>query len=912
MKILLNQRLFALILGLLFFTQLSVGQTQQPLTLEDYAQWKSIDHVAISPNGSWMTYAYAPNEGDARLHIRKVNGDTLRTSVNGKAVAFSPDSKWLAFLVDPTKEEADKLKEAKKPVLSDLHIVNLTSNEVSEIENVKDFSFSETSKFVAIYKHPKDKEADHKGTDVLLMDLQGNQTLNIGNVSNFAFNKEGSFFSYVVDADGDNGNGLYLIDLSNLRTWPLHTGAYTYAQMTWNEEINQIAVLYGTKPEGKVEQQNTLYWTSSLVPGMSAAVKNNSYVPNEDKDFPNNMVVSEYAKLTWNDAGTQLFFGIKDQQDELKKEDELKANVDVWHWKDERVQSLQIVQAERDRKSSFAAVLNLDGKKFFQLENSDMPSVSTNEKNIWAVGRVDTLYRKNINIPGGFEDLYSLDTRTGAKQLIAENVYRNMGMSPNGEWALFSKDGEVMGYQFESGNLTNLTARTGISFRNEKYDAPVEKPTYGVAGWSKDGNTLLLNHEYDIWAIALNADTATNLTQGLGTEGNIRFRLVQLDPEAEDFDLTKPLMLSAYGEKTKKSGYYQVMLGKTPEVLLYDDKMIGRITKAEDADKLIYTQQTFVEFPDYWITDTSFKQPKKMTNANPQQSNYKWGKRVLVDYTDGRGHELQATLTLPADYKPGNKYPMVVYFYEKMSQRHHHYSMPTYDDRPHMSTYASNGYLVLMPDIVFDEGLPGSSALDDVTSAVKEVIKLGYADPDKIGLQGHSWGGYESSFIVTQTDMFAAVVTGAPLTNLISMYNVAYKRSGNLNGPILEWSQGRMGVSPWENMELYRSQSPLHHAQNIKTPFLILHGTDDGAVDWNQGLEFYSAARRLGKEVILLSYPGEPHHLGKEENQKDFQIRMKQYFDHYLKGVPAPLWMTHGIDHLDKKRLGPDALEKGN
>ena len=282
----------------------------------------------------------------------------------------------------------------------------------------------------------------------------------------------------------------------------------------------------------------------------------------------------------------------------------------------------------------------------------------------------------------------------------------------------------------------------------------------------------------------------------------------------------------------------------------------------------------------------------------------------MVAYTDARGNELQGTLALPADYDPAKKYPMIVYFYEKMSQRHHQYSMPTYDDRPHMSTYASNGYLVLMPDIVFDEGLPGSSALDDVTSAVKEVIKLGYADPARVGLQGHSWGGYESSFIVTQTDMFAAVVTGAPLTNLISMYAVAYKRSGNLNGPILEWSQGRMGVSPWENMELYRSQSPIHHAQNIKTPFLILHGTSDGAVDWNQGLEFYSAARRLGKKVILLSYPDEPHHLEKEENQKDFQIRMKQYFDHYLKDSPAPLWLKEGVPHANKTRLGPDVLEK--
>jgi len=911
MKTFLNYRFLTSIFVLFICTQISFGQAKKPLKLEDYAQWNKIRQTVISPNGRVITYAYEPNEGDAILHIRNIDGDTLRTVINGKSVSFSEDSKWLGYLVDPAKEVAEKLKKSKKPVLSDLQILNVETNNVSEVTSVRAFSFSKTSKFIAIHKNRSDKKADHKGSDLLLKDLQGDQTLNIGNVSNYAFNKEGTLFSYVVDADGDNGNGMYVIDLSNLRTWPLHTGSFTYSQMTWNTKNNQIAVLFGTKEEDTIERDNTMYWTSNLVPGMTTLGIQSTYAPEDDAKFPKNMVISEYGNLTWNESGTKLYHGVKEQQTKLKEEDSLKANVDVWHWKDERLQSRQMVQAKGDRKATFASVLNLETKGFIQLENDDMPAVYTNEKNDWAVGSVDTLYRKNVNIPGGYEDLYSINTNTGVKTLIAERVYRNMGMSPDGHWELFSRDGVVMAYNFRTGKLTNLTDRTGISFIDEDDDKPVEKRTYGVAGWSKDGETLILNHKYDLWTIGLNSEVSANLTQGLGNEGSIRFRLVQLDPEAKTFDLTQPLLLYAYGDKTKKSGYYEVMVGEKPRVLRYEDKMMGRATKAKLANKIMYTLQTFVDFPDYWVSDLTFAKPKKITNANPQQSDYKWGKRVLVDYTDERGHKLQATLALPADYDSKKTYPMIVYFYEKMSQRHHLYSMPTYDDRPHMSTYASNGYLVLMPDIVYDIGLPGSSALDDVTSAVKEVIKLGYADPAKVGIQGHSWGGYESSFIVTQTDMFAAVVTGAPLTNLISMYNVNYKRAGFSNGPLLEWSQGRMGVSPWENMELYRSQSPLHHAEKITTPFLILHGTSDGAVDWNQGLEYYSAARRLGKEVILLSYPGEPHHLQVEANQKDFQIRMKQYFDYYLKGDPAPLWIKDGIPHLSKNRLGPEVLETG-
>ena len=248
---------------------------------------------------------------------------------------------------------------------------------------------------------------------------------------------------------------------------------------------------------------------------------------------------------------------------------------------------------------------------------------------------------------------------------------------------------------------------------------------------------------------------------------------------------------------------------------------------------------------------------------------------------------------------------MVIYFYEKMSQRHHEFSLPVYDDRPHMSTYASNGYLVLMPDIVYDMGYPGSSALDDVTAAAKKVIEMGYADPARIGLQGHSWGGYETSFILTQTDMFACIVTGAPLTDLMSMNNILYKATGNGNGGILQWSQGRMGDTPWDDPERWRSQSPIEFVPNIKTPFLILQGTADGAVDWNQGLELYTAARRLGKKVILLSYPDEPHHLAKEPNQKDFQVRMRQFFDHYLLGAPEPEWMSTGVPFLEKGKTPP-------
>ena len=342
------------------------------------------------------------------------------------------------------------------------------------------------------------------------------------------------------------------------------------------------------------------------------------------------------------------------------------------------------------------------------------------------------------------------------------------------------------------------------------------------------------------------------------------------------------------------------------------DKSVGRPTKAEDTDRIIFTQQTFVEFPDYWVSDVRFRNPRKVTDANPQQAEFAWSPgRVLIDYVDERGNELQGTLGLPANYEEGKRYPMLVYFYETMSQRHHSYQGPAYDDRPHMATYARHGSLVFQPDIVYTIGKPGTSALDDLTSSINQVIELGYADPERIGLQGHSWSGYQSSFVVTQTDMFAAVVTGAPPTNLISFYNTLYRSSGNIQQGITEVGQVRMGTTPFEDFDLYLSQSPIHHTEKITTPFMILHGTADGSVDYGQGLEYYAMARRMGKEVILLSYPDQGHHLSTKENRIDFQIRMMQYFDHYLKGAQKAKWMVDGVPFLEREYANPREMMDG-
>ena len=930
------------------------------LTLADYGRWNRITQTAISPDGRWMTYAYQPNDGDITLFVKEIDGSKLYTIAAGAppqaggggggggfggggagTPVFSDDSRWVGYYVNPPGRTSARggrpggaaptpgaatpgqgAQGGQRPAATPrrFELLDLQSGEKFTVPNPASFQFSEGGRWLAVRTNKANaSDTTHDGTDLILRELATGATRNIGNASAFAFDDAARHFAYTVDATDRLGNGVYLIDLATGQTRALANATLDFDGLAWSDKGTSLAVLRGDKAKANKQKDNVLLaWIDAGAPNARTI----EYDPANDASFPKGMVLSEFATPRWSKDGARITLGLKEQEAEPARGDEPPANVDVWHWKDPDPQSVQIVRLNQERRFTYPAVLSVATRKLTRLGDPDMRAVQVTPNGKWAVGRLDAPYRLEVSWGGNKADQYRINTETGERTLIDKAVTRTMGLSPDSQWFLYLKDKHVLAYNLETGQKRDLDDGEKISWLDAEDDHPYEIPTYGVAGWAKDGRSVLLNHRYDVWQLPLDGSKAINLTQGAGDAGQIRFRIVRLDRRGgagggggggggfgggaalddEGVDLTKPLTLAAYGERTKKTGYYQLVAGKAPTPLVFTDKQIGQVAKAEKADRVMFTQQTFTEFPDYWVSTTAFAAPKKITDANPQLAEYAWGKKVLIDYTNSKGQKLQGTLTLPADYQPGKKYPMLVYFYEIMSNTHHQFSMPVYDDRPHMSTYASNGYLVLQPDVVYEIGKPGSSAVDCVTSAVKKVIELGYADPANIGLQGHSWGGYQSSFIVTQTDMFAAVVTGAPPTNLVSFYNTLYKSTGTVQQGIMELGQVRMGVNatPWNSHELYESQSPIHHVEKIKTPFMILHGTADGAVDWMQGLEYFNAARRTGKQVILLSYPDEPHHLAKRENQKDFQIRMKQYFDHYLKDAPAPKWMTDGTPQIRK------------
>jgi len=904
---------------------------RKTLSLDDYDRWNRISGTTLAATGAWMAYVVTPNEGAGTLHLRGLDRDTLISIPNGSAPQFSADGRWVAYQVTPgggggrggrggggapAPTPAGRGAAATDPAAGRrIELRDLRTQSLLPFANATAISFV-AGGTTALVRLPKAvPAATHDGADLLVVELATGQSRNIGNVGLFAVDEAGTHLAYTVDAANQLGNGVYLMTLATGAVRTLDAATASYAQLAWSGTGAHLAVLRGTKDPRRTQQDNTLLaWSSVDAAGGGTAVRLDA------ERAPTGMVLSEFAALRWNSDGSRIQLGVKEQGEAPASGDSAQqANVDVWHWKDPEPQSVQLVRAQQERRSTYPAVFHVSEGALRVLGDSAMRTVTATRDLSAGVGRLDAPYRGEVAWGGSRADYYRVTTADGARTLIARGLSRTMGLSPNGEWFLYLQDGKVFAYNLRQGTTVQVDAAAKRSFVDITDDHDYERPVYGVAGWSADGRSVLLYDRYDIWQLGLDGKTATNLTRGEGAKQSIRFRIVRLDRaggggggrggaggggggEDDGIDLSKPLTLSAYGDWTKKSGYWTLPPGGAPTPLIWEDKAIGGVQKAADADRVLITQSTFREYPDVWVTDTRFSAPRKITDANPFLQEYAWGSKVLVDYKNSKGQRLQGTLTLPADYEPGKKYPMLVYFYETMSQQHHNFSMPTYDDRPHISTYASNGYLVLQPDVVYEIGKPGSSALDCVTAAVKEVIRLGYADPKRIGLQGHSWGGYQSSFILTQTDLFAAIVTGAPPTNLTSFVGTLYRSTGTIQQGITEVGQVRMGRdrNPWNSEALYESQSPVHHAHKITTPFLILHGTADGAVEWSQGLELYAAARRLGKPGIFLSYPDEPHHLARRPNQKDFQVRMRQFFDHYLKDAPAPEWMTQGVPAVRK------------
>ncbi len=450
------------------------------------------------------------------------------------------------------------------------------------------------------------------------------------------------------------------------------------------------------------------------------------------------------------------------------------------------------------------------------------------------------------------------------------------------------------------GKATDLTHNLGVAFHNEDTDTPSVPGPYGAGLWTADDKQIVLFDRYDIWLVAADGSGARCLTGGLGRKLHMQFRIVRW------IRRKKPLIppnrfFCAEAEATRSTGFYRAFAdGRAPEKLIMGACDYTVPMKAKNADVLVLTAMTFFDYPDLRVTNSEFKDLKKVSNVGAQRDKFNWGKAELISYKNADGVKLSGTLVKPENFDPKKKYPMMVYIYERLSQNVHHFVAPGPGTSINVAYYASNGYLVLEPDIVYTVGYPGQSAIKCVLPAIQAVVDRGIVDEKAIGIQGHSWGGYQIAYMITQTNRFRAVEAGGSVANMTSAYSGIRWGTGLPRQFQYEHTQSRIGGTLWQYPMRFIENSPVFMADRVQTPLMILHNDQDDAVPWYQGIEYYLALRRLGKEVYLFNYNGEPHGLRRRVNQKDYTVRMQQFFDHYLKGAVSPAWMEKGEPFIEK------------
>jgi dipeptidyl aminopeptidase/acylaminoacyl peptidase len=980
MKSIPVQKLFTLLLFLLWMAGNAQEQSVKPISWKDVSSWKSISpfSVTLSPDGQWMAYSLLPVDGDGELVVQKVKGTEKKTfpvgSTNFANFSFSEDSKWFAFKEFPkNKDKKANAKTPSKQLFEKLVVVELATDKKTEFEKVNTYAFNgELSNHIAIHftkeRGTGSKPDDPKGIDLLVLELASGKSHNIGNVSEYAFNKKGNFLAYTIDAANQSGNGLHLFNMTNKQTRVLESDKARFQSINWTEEGDGFAALKMLKDKKYKQDKGSVIGVKNLTAASPFVV---TYEAAKDSTrFPKHMTISPNRKPMWTEDLSRLLFGIhnlelakkedkKDESQETPKEsdesklakiksdttiksmadlqkaiakleakktespkgDTLKPDMTIWHWMDTRLQSRQQRMESQDKNFSYWALFEPASSTFKQLNDGTLKTLSVFPKHRYALAQDNSAYELDNALDGqNYTDIYVVDLKTGARAKVFEKLYlpsfwSSPRPSPDGTKFLYGKDGHYHVYDLVNKTSVNLTEKVKTSFVNTEDDHNVVKPLTPVIGWSADNKYVLLRDLWDIWQVPVNPkETATNLTVN-GRKEKIRYqnRFV-LDPDEKGIDLKKPQYVRIYGEWTKKSGIARLEPGKAgltagANRLVWEDTNIARLIKSKKADVYIFSREKFNQPTEFYAADAQLRNATQVTKNTPDADKYTWSAGVqLVDYVSDKGDTLQGALFLPAGYEQGKKYPTIVYYYEKMSQSLHNYTNPNYPGGGwNPNVYTSSGYAVFMPDIVYKMDDPGMSAVWCVLPGVKAALKTGVIDETRMGIQGHSWGGYQTCFLATQTNMFKAAAAGAPLTNMVSMYDLIYWNTGGGNMSIFEASQGRFTSAPWENWDAYLRNSPIYHVKNVNTPMLMLHNDKDGAVDFTQGIEFYNALRRLKKPVVMMQYKGENHGLSKLENRKDYAMRMMEFFDHHLKGQPMPDWLKEGVDHL---KLGDHLTER--
>lgn len=917
--------------------------------LQDGREWRSArGHTPVfSGDGCYLAFAIAPTraELDKAKKDKKKPEDAPKLGVGvmdlatGKVESLARVKRFsfpeeggnlLAVLHEPVKTETKPVKEV-----------------AADEAEADDDQQAGAAAGVGVAKK---KEA---GTELIVWDVVSGKKQSLPDVADFVWNREGSALAFAVsivavvkpEANKETAKksgaeakpelketsaelatsavdklakeGVYLWSAASQQVHTLLSGAGSYKHVRFDEAGQQLAFVTNRDALAKKKTTNeksktkdSSYAAFAVYFWRTGEANANLIVDAQSQGMPALSAPSEHAELTFSQDGQRLFLSTAETpQAEVKNAPE-PMKVDLWHWKDPELQSVQKVNAEKDKQRSYRAVVHVNEMKFVQLAHKNMPQIVVNDNAQFAMGISSQPYRQLMSWDSLYYDTYAVNLQNGQAKMLIEKALFMPSLSPQGKFVLHfdEKRSQWMAYATDDGKKQDLTSQIKTQFEDRSRDIPSPKNAYGVAGWTANDASVVLYDQFDVWEVNLATRAARNLTSGVGRKNQIQLRYVYLgDTRRAAANKALPSdqawILSAEHDVKHDSGYMEldVKAGTAPKTLLYGAKMITGLSKAKNSDRVLFTQQSFTEFPDVWTASLGdLSSAQKISAANPQQANYHWGTQELIDYVSADGKKLKALLAKPENFDPKKKYPMMVYIYEKMTNNLHRYVPPSPAQNINITRYVSNGYIVLRPDIVYETGYPGKSAMNTVLPAIKKVLAQGYVDPKRVGIQGHSWGAYQINYLISHTDLFRAAEAGASMANMISGYGGIRWGAGVSRAFQYERGQSRIGGTPWDSKDKYVENSPIFSVDQVKTPYLTVHNDDDDAVPWYQAIEFFSALRRLNKEAYWFNYNGEKHGLRERDHIKHFTVHMSEFFDHYLLNTPRPEWMDKPVPYLER------------
>ncbi len=929
----------------------SVAQEKKKLSHDDYDHWKTLSGIEISTDGDHVLYLVNPQRQDGDLFIMNRSNSQQTVVPRGARAAFAPGSGFAVFHIEPQQDVVRQAKVEKKKrdemPKDSLGIFVMSSQQLIKYEDIISYRLPKESSdwlafaidFTRIIEELEEDEETLQDTIPPHVPEPGEEDeekekepktekLKQLVVKNPVSGKKHVFNYVEVYQISENGKSVIFLQEEKNENDTLEIKKL-FVFDTESESLNLLDSAEGDFKQLSVNKTGELYsWLFSAdttdvkvydffvhQSGRRARTHKISY---DNENMPEGFAVSEHQSLSFSDDGRRVFFGVAPKPEEEKEDtllDEEKYKLDIWHWQDPLLQSQQKVNLRREQRRSYDAVFHLRNGNMVPLAGEDMPGISKDRYGNadYFMGSSNIPYQKEISWLGGAgRDIYVVDVNTGQRKQILERAEANVHFSVEGNYILYyDPESEAwFSYSVRDDAHRILTNELDVPFYNEDNDIPRFARPWGIAGWGKDDEYVLIYDRYDIWKFdPRGRNQPVNITGGYGRENQIRFRYQNLNPD--EYHIPDDIIyLSAFDVGNKQDGYYRLdMKSLELRALMTDDARFTQLQKAKEDDIFLWRKSTFTEYPDLWISDMEFNDSRKLTTTNPQQDDYLWGSVRLVEWLDFNNDTLQGLLYLPEDFDPDQKYPMLVYFYERSSNGLHSHFIPSPSRSTINRSYCtSNGYIVFVPDITYREGFPGQSAYDAIVSGTQAMVeRYPFIDRHRMGLQGQSWGGYQIAYLVTQTNMFRAAMAGAPVSNMVSAYGGIRWGSGMSRQFQYEQTQSRIGGTLWEKPFHYIENSPVFFADKIETPLLMMHNDDDGAVPWYQGIELFVAMRRLDKPVWMLVYNGEAHNLREWPNRVDLSIRMYQFFDYYLKDEPAPKWLKEGRPYIDKEKT--DAYE---